>query len=345
MREQLPATPAAASRRGGRAKAAEALRTGGERMLALPGAKSAASAEVPGDGGIRQLPLDEIVPNRFQHRRLFDPEKIAEIAASIRRHGLLQAVTVRPWKGADGRPSRMHELVAGEQRWRAYLQLEAEEPGRWRTIAVNVRDVSDTQSRTLALVENTIRSDPGAWETATGILMLQQEIEEERGSRVSLTELCEYLPIKESMISKYLKIGRLITPDVLERAGFVTPAGVLDSARIGTVSVDRLLAAAGQTSADAIAKELATGAVAKVRKAPRASAARAAGPAGRVSPVTPAALNDEEQSVRFLEAAAHPMTDGALERLVASLSQGTASLALERVGRVMHALQSRTAKA
>ena len=61
---------------------------------------------------VSEVAVSEIVPNRFQPRKDFDPERLAELAASIKTYGVLQPIVLR--KTSDG-----YELVAGERRWRA----------------------------------------------------------------------------------------------------------------------------------------------------------------------------------------------------------------------------------
>ena len=95
----------------------------------------------------RELPLTAIEPNPQQPRKSFGPDQSAELAQSIREHGILQPLLVRQLSG--GR----YQLVAGERRWRA-----AELAGLER-VPVVVVDVPDRDMLTLALVENLQRED------------------------------------------------------------------------------------------------------------------------------------------------------------------------------------------
>src|SRR6185436_17391320 len=72
------------------------------------------------DETLHRIPLDLIVPNPKQPRRSFDEQELRELADSLRDHGLLQPILVRPLPG--GR----YELVAGERRWRAARLAELE---------------------------------------------------------------------------------------------------------------------------------------------------------------------------------------------------------------------------
>ena len=60
---------------------------------------------------IELVPVESIVPNRFQPRRVFNDNSIKELAQSIKKHGLLQPITLRPIE--EG----MYEIIAGERRW------------------------------------------------------------------------------------------------------------------------------------------------------------------------------------------------------------------------------------
>lgn len=95
----------------------------------------------------QDIPLDRIVPNRYQPRRTFDPGEMAQLAESVKKNGVLQPVLVR--RKADG----FFELIAGERRYRA-----AKSAGL-RSIPGVVRNSSDEQSMELALVENLQRED------------------------------------------------------------------------------------------------------------------------------------------------------------------------------------------
>ena len=97
----------------------------------------------PAESDVRTLPVARLHPNRFQPRRDFEPEALAELAASIRSQGMVQPIVVT----ADGEGA--YTIVAGERRWRA-----AQEAGL-EVVPVVVRDVrDDRQLLELALVEN-----------------------------------------------------------------------------------------------------------------------------------------------------------------------------------------------
>jgi ParB family chromosome partitioning protein len=107
--------------------------------------------------------LDLIEPNPLQPRRDFSDADLQELQLSMQSSGLLQPVTVRPRN--DGR----FELIAGERRFRAARQLG------WTTIPAFVREVSNEQMLSLALVENLQREDLNPMEEAQGYRQLINE--------------------------------------------------------------------------------------------------------------------------------------------------------------------------
>lgn len=138
---------------------------GGKRRLgrgleALLGVTSVEDAAR--DGELRQIPVSEIQPNRFQPRRAFDPTAMGELKQSLAATGLLQPVVVR--ETGDG-----YELVAGERRWRAAKDLG------WEQIPAVVRDVDDRTLLTMALVENLQRASLSPIDEAEGYDRLARE--------------------------------------------------------------------------------------------------------------------------------------------------------------------------
>jgi ParB family chromosome partitioning protein len=112
---------------------------------------------------LRDLRLDLIQPNPLQPRRTFANGELAELVSSLRTNGLLQPITVR--QRADGH----YELIVGERRFRAARQLG------WVTMPAFVRDASNEQMLSLALVENLQRSDLNPIEEAQGYSQLVSE--------------------------------------------------------------------------------------------------------------------------------------------------------------------------
>ena len=105
-------------------------------------------------GEIQELPLDQIMPNRYQPRREFADWELAELAESVKQNGLLQPILVR--RKGDG----FFETIAGERR------LRAAKLAGLRSIPAIVRNSTDEQSMELALVENLQRKDLNPMEAA-----------------------------------------------------------------------------------------------------------------------------------------------------------------------------------
>ena len=128
-------------------RAAAARRLSEERELS-PAIVSLLTSEGPNPpGGIRNLPLDRIVPNPDQPRVTFVQETLDELAASVREHGVLQPILVRPIGPGQ------YQLVAGERRWRA-SQLAGLE-----TIPAMIEDIDDDTAMEIAIIENLQRED------------------------------------------------------------------------------------------------------------------------------------------------------------------------------------------
>lgn len=102
-----------------------------------------------------ELAIAEIQPNPDQPRKAFDEEELANLADSIRKEGLLQAIIVRP---KDGK----YQIVAGERRWQASKIAGLE------SVPVRIVEMDDEQALRIALVENLQRSDLNAMEEARG---------------------------------------------------------------------------------------------------------------------------------------------------------------------------------
>ncbi|MDR7418461.1 MAG: ParB/RepB/Spo0J family partition protein [Armatimonadota bacterium] len=122
---------------------------GGRRALGRGLGALIPGADVTPETGIVEIPVEQISPNALQPRTGFDAEPLAELEASIREHGVLQPVLVRP---ASGKPGRF-EIVAGERRWRA-----ASAAGL-KTVPAIVRHMDDRGALEAALVENLQRED------------------------------------------------------------------------------------------------------------------------------------------------------------------------------------------
>jgi ParB family chromosome partitioning protein len=135
----------------------------GRGLSALLEEAAPAATEAPAAGGLVRIAIADIVANPDQPRRRFTPEALEELTASIRVHGVLQPVLVRPL--ADGR----YELIAGERRWRASQQAGLHE------IPALVRALDPRGAFEVALIENVQRADLSPIEEARGYKRLMGE--------------------------------------------------------------------------------------------------------------------------------------------------------------------------
>jgi ParB family chromosome partitioning protein len=129
-------------------RAAAARRLSEERELS-PAIVSLLSNDRQGRprGGVRNVDIDRIAPNPEQPRLAFDQTALDELAASIREHGVLQPILVRPLDGGE------YQLIAGERRWRA------SRAAGMQTIPALVEEIDDDTALEISIIENLQRED------------------------------------------------------------------------------------------------------------------------------------------------------------------------------------------
>jgi ParB family chromosome partitioning protein len=110
----------------------------------------------------RSVPIDQIAPNPWQPRIHFDEAKLLEMAESIREHGIVEPLVVRPREGG-------FELIAGERRLRAARLAGLE------TVPAVVREMDDREALEITLIENLQREDLSALEEAAAYVRLVEE--------------------------------------------------------------------------------------------------------------------------------------------------------------------------
>ncbi len=159
---------------------------GGERNRG-----NASSSGVP-----QELSLRALKGGSWQPRQNFDDSQLRELAASIREHGLLQPVLVRPSATEAGR----YEIVAGERRWRACRLVGMD------TIPVKICFVGDQEAALMALVENLQREDLQTIDTAKSLQRLSIDFE------LSHEEVADLLGKSRSTVSNLLRLLKLPEP-------------------------------------------------------------------------------------------------------------------------------------
>ena len=134
----------------------------GEAAHPAPAPAAAASAETQtGRGGVREIEIARIGPNPNQPRVQFDEGALDELAESIRERGVLQPILLRP-EGED------YLIIAGERRWRAAQRA------RLHAIPALVREIDESTTAEIALIENIQRLDLNPLEEAEGYRQLIQ---------------------------------------------------------------------------------------------------------------------------------------------------------------------------
>lgn len=151
-----------------------------------------------------KIPIDKIIPNRYQPRTVFDDERIEELSRTIHTHGVIQPIVIRPVEDSDG----MYEIIAGERRYRAMKKLE------WTEVPAIVRVLSDKETASIALIENLQREELTAIEEA---LAYQQLLELH-----SLTQeaLAQRLGKGQSTVAnklRLLKLPQFVQEAILKR--------------------------------------------------------------------------------------------------------------------------------
>ncbi|MEW6676893.1 MAG: ParB/RepB/Spo0J family partition protein [Pseudomonadota bacterium] len=153
------------------------------------------------------LPVESLVPGKYQPRTHMDTEALAELAESIRSQGLMQPILVRAVPGGH------YEIIAGERRWRASQLAGLKE------VTVLVREVADEAALKMALIENIQRENLNPLEEAQGIHRLIQEFsmthqtaaEAVGRSRAAVTNLLRLLqlakPVQGLLMSGDLDMG------------------------------------------------------------------------------------------------------------------------------------------
>ena len=103
---------------------------------------------------IQEIPIVNITPNRYQPRTVFDDARIDELALTIRTHGLIQPIVVRQYEDDK------YEIIAGERRFRAATKLG------WEKVPAIIKNLNDTETASVALIENLQREELTAIEEA-----------------------------------------------------------------------------------------------------------------------------------------------------------------------------------
>ena len=146
--------------------------------------------------GVVTLPISQVEPGLNQPRKRFEPEALADLAESIRTHGIIQPITVRRLS------SGYYQIIAGERRWRAAKAAGLDE------VPVSIIEADDRKVMELGLIENLQREDLNPVEEAKGYQVLiqehgltQEEVAQRMGkSRPAITNTLRLLALPEAVL-------------------------------------------------------------------------------------------------------------------------------------------------
>lgn len=156
--------------------------------------------------GIATIAVSDIQPNPNQPRRYFAADAIEELAQSLKRHGVIQPIVVRPHNGA-------YQIVAGERRWRAAQRAQI------HSIPAIVRDFDDSETLEIALIENIQRQDLNPIEEAEAYRKLCDEfghsqaalaaiVEKSRSHVANMMRLLDLpVPLRDLVVEGKLQMG------------------------------------------------------------------------------------------------------------------------------------------
>jgi ParB family chromosome partitioning protein len=137
--------------------------------------------------GINDIELDKIVPNEYQPRKVFNDEKMKELAASIKEQGVIQPVIVH-------RAGSGYQLIAGERRWRASRLAGL------KTIPALVKEATKRELLEMALIENIQREDLNPLEAAEAYKRLQDEF------KLTQEDLAKRVGKERSTVTNFLRL-------------------------------------------------------------------------------------------------------------------------------------------
>jgi ParB family chromosome partitioning protein len=137
--------------------------------------------------GITEIDLDKIVPNEYQPRKVFNDEKLQELAASIKEQGVIQPVIVH-------RAGSGFQLIAGERRWRASRLAGL------KTIPALVKEATKRELLEMALIENIQREDLNPLEAAEAYKRLQDEF------KLTQEDLAKRVGKERSTVTNFLRL-------------------------------------------------------------------------------------------------------------------------------------------
>jgi ParB family chromosome partitioning protein len=171
----------------------------GRGLAALMGepapGSDAAAARTAAAAGVREIPIEQLKPNPYQPRKVFNKEALEELAQSIKAKGVLQPLLVRRAKDGQG-----YEIIAGERRWRA-SQL-----AKIHAVPVVIKEITDRDAVEIGLIENLQREDLNPVEEAGAFLQLSEEF------GYSQDQIAQVIGKSRSHVTNILRLLQLPKP-------------------------------------------------------------------------------------------------------------------------------------
>lgn len=198
----------------------------GRGLASLIGEPTVAQTRLPPEGEQRMLAIDQLRGGKFNPRKDFREDELAELADSIRVKGLVQPILARPDPSGQG-----YEIVAGERRWRA-----AQKAGLHQ-VPVIVRELDDREVLELAIIENVQRSDLNAIEEAGGY----RDLVERFG--YSQEQMAEIIGKSRSHVANTMRLLKL-------------PESVQAMVQMGKLSAGHARAIIGREDAETLAERI-----------------------------------------------------------------------------------------
>ena len=197
----------------------------GRGLAALLG--DTAAQPTASDPGVRDIAIDLLEPNPYQPRATIRPEPLDELVRSVRTHGILQPLLLRPHPSTSGR----YQIIAGERRWRAA------QAAKLHAVPALVRALSDNDTAAAALVENLLREGLDPIEEAEGFARLIREFNHTQEA------LSDIVGKSRSHIANTLRLLTL-------------PEGIQILVRIGQLTAGHARALVGHPSAPELAQRV-----------------------------------------------------------------------------------------
>jgi ParB family transcriptional regulator, chromosome partitioning protein len=240
----------------------------GRGLASLIGETPQIQPRLPAEGEQRLCPVDQLRSGRFNPRKDFAEQDLAELSESIRTKGLVQPIVVRP----HPEDAQAYEIVAGERRWRASQKAGL------HTVPVIIRDLSDREVLELAIIENVQRADLNAIEEANGYRELIERFD------YSQEQVSEIIGKSRSHVANTLRLLKL-------------PASVQALVLDGRLTAGHARALVGREDCEALAARI----VEQGLNVREAEALGQAGPIGVAGASGPRKVRDKDPDTKAFE--------------------------------------------